>query len=131
MIARDLDYYVDFEKQFRIVPIKASEMDDVPPYKNIVMCGVLDSSTDVGQKIIGMIRAALMPGSGEARLFIAGACKQTIRAFESYELRKVNQEYIDEPVKPQACDHPMDATRYYFVNRQMGKSGGSSQMGIT
>ncbi len=55
VIARDLDYYVDFEKQFRIVPIKASEMDDVPPYKNIVMCGVLDSSTDVGQKIIGMI----------------------------------------------------------------------------
>ena len=80
---------------------------------------------------INMVRAALLPGTGEPRLFIAGACKETTRAFESYELRKVNDEYIDEPVKPQACDHPMDAIRYYFVNRQMGKSGGSSQMGIT
>jgi len=54
-IARELNYYVDYEPQFRITPVKASDMDDLPPFKNIVLCGVMESSTDVGQRIIGMI----------------------------------------------------------------------------
>lgn len=66
---------------------------------------------------INLIRAALAPASGRPRLFIAGKCKRLIEAFESYKLRKVNNEWIDEPIKPQPCDHPMDALRYYFVNR--------------
>jgi hypothetical protein len=55
LIARELDYYVDFEDQFEITASRASEMEDFPSFKNIVICGVMESSTDVGQLIIGMI----------------------------------------------------------------------------
>jgi hypothetical protein len=55
LIARELDYYTDIEDQFRITAIKASELDDFPAFKNIVLCGVLNSTTSVGQNIIDMI----------------------------------------------------------------------------
>jgi hypothetical protein len=55
LIARELDYYVDTETQFKITAIKASEMKDFPAFKNIVLCGVLTSTTSVGQSIIDMI----------------------------------------------------------------------------
>ena len=55
LIARELDYYVDMELQFRVTPIKASELDDFPAFKNIVLCGLLSSTTSVGQIIIDMI----------------------------------------------------------------------------
>ena len=71
---------------------------------------------------INLIRAALLPASGKPRLFIAGKCGKLIEALESYQLRRVNQEYVDEPVKPQACDHWVDALRYYFVNRHGGQA---------
>lgn len=80
---------------------------------------------------INMIRGYLMPGSGKARLFVAGACKRLIAAFESYKLRKVNNEYIDEPIKPQACDHPMDALRYWFVNQHAIGHSGSGYLSYT
>lgn len=80
---------------------------------------------------IQMIRAYLKPAAGQTRLHVAGACKELIRAFESYKLRKVNNEYIDEPVKPQSCDHPMDALRYFFVNRLSPPRASSKQMGYT
>jgi hypothetical protein len=66
---------------------------------------------------INLIRSHLRPAAGEPRLLVAGRCTQLIEAFESYRNRQVNGQYIDEPLKPQACDHPMDALRYYFVNR--------------
>jgi len=66
---------------------------------------------------IKLVRAALMSASGRPRLFIAAKCKHLITAFESYRLRQVNGEYVDDPIKPQDCDHWMDALRYYFVNR--------------
>ena len=55
VIARDINYYVDFEKQFRIVPIKASEMDDVPPYKNIVMQGTVTKMATDGTWLIDQL----------------------------------------------------------------------------
>ena len=55
LIAHELDYYVDTELQFRITPIKASEFDDFPAFKNVVLCGLLSSTTSVGQIIIDMI----------------------------------------------------------------------------
>jgi len=58
MIASAIDYYVDVEETFRVTPVKASEMEDFPAYKNIVICGVLDSSSDVGQLIIRSIGEA-------------------------------------------------------------------------
>ena len=36
----------------------------------------------------------------------------------SYNNRKVNSLWIDEPQDPQEFEHIPDALRYYFVNRQ-------------
>ncbi len=55
LISREHDYYVDVEEAFRITSVKASELEDFPAFKNIVLCGVLESSTEVGQIIIGSI----------------------------------------------------------------------------
>ena len=55
LLARELDYYVDTEQEFRVTAIKASELDDFPGFKNIVLCGELNSTTTVGQIIIDMI----------------------------------------------------------------------------
>jgi len=80
---------------------------------------------------LNLIRAALAPAVGPPRLVIAGKCQQLIQAFESYKLRQVNGQYIDEPVKPQPCDHPMDALRYYFVNRHVPMRAQAQRMGYT
>jgi hypothetical protein len=55
LVAQELDYYTDTELAFRITPIKAIEMDDYPAFKNILLCGVLSSTTTVGQTIMDMI----------------------------------------------------------------------------
>ena len=78
---------------------------------------------------INMIRGALDPAVGPPRLKIAGRCEGLIRAFESYRCRAENGQYVDDPVKPQPCDHPMDALRYYFVNRHNAVGGGQLRMG--
>jgi len=65
---------------------------------------------------INLIRSFLAPAAGGPRLLVSDKCRQLIRAFEAYRNRRVNGEYVDEPVKPQESDHPMDALRYYFVN---------------
>lgn len=55
LIAPELDYYVDTEKQFRITSVRAADMEAFPAFKNIVICGVLETSTDVGQRILNLI----------------------------------------------------------------------------
>ncbi len=65
---------------------------------------------------INLVRAYLRPGGGPPRLFIAPRCRRLIECFESYRVRQVNGEYVDEPIKPQPADHAMDALRYFFVN---------------
>ncbi len=70
---------------------------------------------------INQVRAALRAADGTTRLFVSGRCPKTIRAFQSYRLRMMNNEYIDEPIKPQECDHLMDSLRYWFVNRGPGR----------
>jgi len=80
---------------------------------------------------IDLIRAALQPAMGSSRVFIAGACKQIITAMESYQNRKVNGIFIDEPVKPQEWDHGPDAFRYYMVNRHSRTRSGVQQMSAT
>lgn len=66
---------------------------------------------------INLIRSLLQPGAGPPRLKVAGGCTRLIEAFESYRSRQVNGQFIDAPVKPQHCDHVMDALRYFAVNR--------------
>lgn len=80
---------------------------------------------------VNLIRAALKPAAGSPRVVIAGKCRNLIEAMESYRLRQVNGQYIDEPVKPQPCDHPMDALRYYFVNRLGPTRAGAQHMRYT
>jgi hypothetical protein len=67
---------------------------------------------------INKVRTALAPAFGPPRLKIAGRCRNLIKAFDNYRLREVNGLYIDEPIKPQECDHFMDALRYFFVNSE-------------
>jgi hypothetical protein len=50
------------------------------------------------------------------RRVLAPRCRRLIECFESYRVRQVNGEYVDEPIKPQSADHAMDALRYFFVN---------------
>ena len=78
---------------------------------------------------INLIRSALRPAAGPPRLFLAGRCTQLIKAFEGYKLRQENGQYVDEPIKPQECDHPMDALRYYFVNRHSRSRAEERTMG--
>lgn len=70
---------------------------------------------------VNLIRTALAPAYGVPRLTISGNCKTLIKAIESYRLREVNGLYIDDPIKPQEWDHPMDALRYFFLNFQKPK----------
>jgi hypothetical protein len=80
---------------------------------------------------INLIRAALKPAGGEPRLTIAATCTQLIAAMEQYRLREVNGLYVDEPIKPQPCDHPVDALRYYFVNRRAPVRALAQRMGYS
>ena len=66
---------------------------------------------------INLLRSCIQPAFGPPRLKVAASCTRLIEAFESYRSRRVNGQYIDEPVKPQPCDHAMDALRYFAVNR--------------
>lgn len=74
---------------------------------------------------IQLIRSFLQPAVGAPRLFVAGRCQRMLTAFESYRLRKVNNEYIDEPIYPQPLDHGPSAFRYFMVNR-FGKAQASA-----
>jgi len=68
---------------------------------------------------IRLVRSFLRPAHGPPRLFILD--QPANRAFlddvTSYVNRRVNDQYIDEPVQPQPAEHTMDALRYFFVNR--------------
>lgn len=61
-----------------------------------------------------MIRAALRPASGPPTLFIHPRCVRLIKAMRAYHYSPGGSEL---PVKDGEFDHPIDALRYYFVNR--------------
>jgi hypothetical protein len=64
-----------------------------------------------------MIRAALRPAHGPARLFIHPRCVRLIRAMQCYRYPSGGGEL---PIKDGEHDHLIDALRYYFVNRTGG-----------
>ncbi|NLF32093.1 MAG: hypothetical protein GX591_14555 [Planctomycetes bacterium] len=80
---------------------------------------------------INLVRAALKPACGQPRLTLAGRCAQLIAAMEQYRLRQINGQYVDEPIKPQPCDHAVDALRYYFVNRRAPGGAQARTMGYS
>jgi len=81
---------------------------------------------------IRVVRNHLNPAAGPPRFHIVRtpANRTAIRAMQSYINRKVNGEYIDDPVKPQDNDHIPDALRYFFVNRMSGPAASVSGIGV-
>jgi hypothetical protein len=68
-----------------------------------------------------LIRTALRPAAGNPALFIHPKCKRLIKALESLSYPKEGGEL---PVKDGVHDHPIDALRYFYVNRGKGKGIG-------
>lgn len=65
-----------------------------------------------------LIRAALAPAVGEAKLFIHPRCKTLIESFQNYHYPSPNTAGAagENPVKD-GPDHAIDALRYFFINR--------------
>jgi len=70
ILGQEYNYAVTQESRFDVVPMKAADMPDVPVYKNIVLCGPLDTSTEIGRRILDLIGpvAAGRVGRGEASI---------------------------------------------------------------
>jgi hypothetical protein len=68
-----------------------------------------------------LIRAALKTAAGQVRLFIHPRCERLIRAMQGYHYAPGGSEL---PVKDGEFDHPVDALRYFFVNRQRRETRG-------
>ena len=70
-LARQLDYYVGKEPQFKIRDVRASSLTQPPQVKNIVIVGVADPLTDVGHQIASMLGedAVAKAMSGQATIF--------------------------------------------------------------
>ena len=62
---------------------------------------------------VEMIRSALRPADGAARLYIHPRCKRLIAAMQAYRYREGGGEV---PIKDGIHDHLIDALRYFFVN---------------
>jgi hypothetical protein len=67
---------------------------------------------------IELIRRALRDGLGSSRLIISPKCVRLIEAMECYHYAEGVP--MEIPVKDGVYDHPIDALRYYFVNRRQG-----------
>lgn len=68
------------------------------------------------------IRLGLKPATGPATLFVHARCTALIRAMESYHYKPTGAS--ETPDKDGEHDHPIDALRYYFVNRSKGEATG-------
>ena len=64
---------------------------------------------------IELVRAALRSATGGVRLHVHPRCVKLIRALQSYHYATDRSELPD---KDGVHDHPIDALRYYYVNRQ-------------
>lgn len=61
-----------------------------------------------------LIRAALQPATGEPTLFVHKRCVKLIEALKRYRYPDGGGEI---PIKDGVYDHPIDALRYFYVNR--------------
>lgn len=82
---------------------------------------------------VSLVRSFLRPAAGPPRFFVLRTPNNRafVRDIHSYLNRQVNGLYVDDPVKPQAADHTMDALRYFFVNRMAGGAGGLVELGAS
>ena len=69
------------------------------------------------------IRSALRAGDGTIRMVISPKCRKLIEAMQCYHYRPgATGERAELPVKDGVYDHPIDALRYFFANREtLGK----------
>jgi hypothetical protein len=70
IIGREYDYVIGRETHFKVFPMRAADLGDFPVYKNVVICGPLDASTEVGRRIMGLIddAGAASVSRGEANI---------------------------------------------------------------
>jgi hypothetical protein len=55
LVANELDYVISQEFAFEVSATPARDLEEFPTYKNIVLCGPLDPSTEVGRRIESLI----------------------------------------------------------------------------
>ncbi len=65
---------------------------------------------------IELIRRAIRAGDGKSRLIISPRCPRLIEAMECYHYRESSAPG-ELPFKDGLYDHPIDALRYFFINR--------------
>jgi hypothetical protein len=97
LLEREQDYFVASEPLFRVSVLEGERVDETPAVKNVVVCGVSDSTTPVGRRIrdiIGaentrrvqrgglyMIRRDDHPVYGQLTLVVTAASATALRAF--------------------------------------------------
>ena len=70
---------------------------------------------------IELIRRAIRSGDGKSSLVIAPHCPRLIEALQCYHYPDTGRTALGElPLKDGVYDHPIDALRYFFINRQHG-----------
>ena len=70
---------------------------------------------------IELIRRAIRSGDGKSSLVISPNCPRLIEAMQCYHYPDAGQAPGGElPLKDGVYDHPIDALRYFFINRQHG-----------
>lgn len=55
LLTAENDYVTSMEPSFDVKSIRAVELEDFPTVKNILLCGVLDSGTEIGRRIMGLL----------------------------------------------------------------------------
>lgn len=65
------------------------------------------------------IRTALAPAAGQPTLRIHPRCAQLIRSMRQYHYADSNPN--ENPLKDDINDHCIDALRYYYINRHLGR----------
>ncbi len=68
---------------------------------------------------IELVRRALRSGDGKSTLVVSPHCPRLIEALQCYHYPDANQAAgSEQPFKDGVYDHPIDALRYFFINRQ-------------
>jgi len=104
ILTREHDYVISKESNFEVFPVRAENMEAFPVNKNIVICGPLDESTEVGQRILDLIggAGAARVSRGEASILkkddlpAPGQVTIIVTAPDAAKLEKVIEERGDE-----------------------------------
>ena len=69
---------------------------------------------------VELVRRAIRSGDGKSSLVISPNCPRLIEAMQCYHYPDAGQAAGELPLKDGVYDHPIDALRYFFINRQHG-----------